>query len=76
MGELDAIAEALALNPLPTVPSHNDLAPYNFLDDGDRLWIIDFEFSGNNDPFLPRHDCRGSRARCEPPPATLRGVLR
>jgi thiamine kinase-like enzyme len=50
MRELDAVAEALALDPLPTVPSHNDLAPYNLLDDGDRLWIIDFEFSGNNDP--------------------------
>ena len=49
-GGLDAVAHALALDPLPTVPSHNDLAPYNFLDDGDRLWIIDFEFSGNNDP--------------------------
>jgi thiamine kinase-like enzyme len=50
MGELDDIARALAASPLPTVPCHNDLAPYNFIDDGDRLWIIDFEFSGNNDP--------------------------
>ena len=50
VGELDDIAAALAANPLPTVPCHNDLAPYNFIDDGDRLWIIDFEFSGNNDP--------------------------
>jgi thiamine kinase-like enzyme len=50
MGELDGIARALAANPLPTVPCHNDLAPYNFIDDGERLWIIDFEFSGNNDP--------------------------
>jgi thiamine kinase-like enzyme len=50
MGELGDIARALAANPLPTVPCHNDLAPYNFIDDGDRLWIIDFEFSGNNDP--------------------------
>jgi thiamine kinase-like enzyme len=50
IGELDAVACALAANPLPTVPCHNDLAPYNFIDDGDRLWIIDFEFSGNNDP--------------------------
>jgi thiamine kinase-like enzyme len=50
MGELDDIARALAVHPLPTVPCHNDLAPYNFIDDGDRLWIIDFEFSGNNDP--------------------------
>jgi thiamine kinase-like enzyme len=50
MGELDDIARALAAHPLPTVPCHNDLAPYNLIDDGDRLWIIDFEFSGNNDP--------------------------
>ena len=51
-GELDAVAGALAVNPLPSVPCHNDLAPYNFIDDGDRLWIIDFEFSGNNDPCV------------------------
>jgi thiamine kinase-like enzyme len=50
MGELDDIARALAAYPLPTVPCHNDLAHYNFIDDGNRLWIIDFEFSGNNDP--------------------------
>lgn len=52
MSELDKIADALALNPLPSVPCHNDLAPYNFIDDGGRLWIIDFEFSGNNDPCV------------------------
>jgi thiamine kinase-like enzyme len=48
--DLDGIARALAVHPMATVPCHNDLAPYNFIDDGDRLWIIDFEFSGNNDP--------------------------
>jgi len=52
MGGLDDIAAALALDPLPSVPSHNDLAPYNFIDDGEALWIIDFEFSGNNDPCV------------------------
>jgi thiamine kinase-like enzyme len=50
LGDLDGIARALAVHPMATVPCHNDLAPYNFIDDGDRLWIIDFEFSGNNDP--------------------------
>lgn len=32
--------------PLPIVFSHNDLLPANFLDDGDRLWLIDFEYAG------------------------------
>ncbi|WP_412050009.1 phosphotransferase [Hoeflea sp. Naph1] len=32
--------------PLPIVFAHNDLLPANFLDDGDRLWLIDFEYAG------------------------------
>ncbi|MBB6469032.1 thiamine kinase-like enzyme [Aminobacter lissarensis] len=32
--------------PLPIVFSHNDLLPANFLDDGERLWLIDFEYAG------------------------------
>jgi thiamine kinase-like enzyme len=36
--------------PLPSVPCHNDLIAGNFLDDGRQLWLIDFEYSGNNDP--------------------------
>jgi thiamine kinase-like enzyme len=27
---------------------HNDLLPANFLDDGDKLWLIDFEYAGFN----------------------------
>ena len=44
------IDAALRARPLPTVPCHNDLLAENYLDDGDRLWIIDYEYSGNNDP--------------------------
>jgi thiamine kinase-like enzyme len=33
----------------PTVPCHNDLLAANIMDDGDRLWLIDYEYSGNND---------------------------
>jgi thiamine kinase-like enzyme len=40
---------ALAVHPTPTVPCNNDLLAGNFIDDGDRLWLIDFEYSGNND---------------------------
>jgi thiamine kinase-like enzyme len=44
------IEKALAARPLPTVPCHNDLLAENYLDDSVRLWIVDYEYSGNNDP--------------------------
>ena len=47
-----AIADALAVRPVPTVPCNNDLLAANFIDAGDRLWVIDYEYSGNNDPFF------------------------
>jgi thiamine kinase-like enzyme len=31
------------------VPCNNDLLAGNFVDDGDKLWLIDYEYSGNND---------------------------
>ncbi len=45
-----ALAGALeaAQKPLPIVFGHNDLLPANFLDDGDKLWLIDFEYAGFN----------------------------
>ena len=48
--EVDRIEAAFARRPVPTVPCHNDLLAGNILDDGRRLWLIDFEYSGNNDP--------------------------
>lgn len=39
-----------ALPPVPTVPCHNDLLAENYLFDGERLRIVDYEYSGNNDP--------------------------
>jgi thiamine kinase-like enzyme len=32
-----------------TVPCHNDLLAANMMDDGRRLWFIDYEYAGNND---------------------------
>ncbi len=32
--------------PLPIVYTHNDLLPANFLDDGERIWLIDYEYAG------------------------------
>ena len=31
------------------VPCNNDLLPGNFIDDGQKIWLIDYEDSGNND---------------------------
>ena len=45
--EIEAVLRASAP---PTVPCHNDLLAANIMDDGDRLWLIDYEYSGNNDP--------------------------
>lgn len=43
------IESALAADPQPLVPCNNDLLAGNFVDDGDKLWLIDYEYSGNND---------------------------
>ncbi|HUF87597.1 MAG TPA: choline/ethanolamine kinase family protein [Thermohalobaculum sp.] len=32
--------------PMPIVFGHHDLLPANFIDDGARLWLIDFEYAG------------------------------
>jgi thiamine kinase-like enzyme len=42
----DELERAQAL--LPIVFGHNDLLPANILDDGNRLWLIDFEYAGFN----------------------------
>ncbi|MFL6060119.1 MAG: LPS biosynthesis choline kinase [Marmoricola sp.] len=46
----DDVRRALAVHPRPTVPCNNDLLAANFIDDGERVWLIDYEYSGNNDP--------------------------
>jgi thiamine kinase-like enzyme len=46
----DAAAAALTASDRDgTVPCNNDLLPANFIDDGRRIWLIDYEYSGNND---------------------------
>ena len=32
------------------MPCNNDLLAGNFIDEGERIWLIDYEYSGNNDP--------------------------
>jgi len=49
-----ATAERLerALGPTEIVFGHNDLLPGNFIDDGERLWLIDWDYAGFNTPLF------------------------
>jgi thiamine kinase-like enzyme len=48
LGRLMAIADTLetAVGPVDIVFGHNDLLPANIIDDGSRLWLIDWEYAG------------------------------
>ena len=46
---LSRIKSALAVLDDGRVPCNNDLLPANFIDDGKKIWLIDYEYSGNND---------------------------
>jgi thiamine kinase-like enzyme len=50
MPRLAEAEAALAVQDTGTVPCNNDLLAANFIDDGTRIWLIDYEYSGNNDP--------------------------
>ncbi|MFG1401134.1 phosphotransferase [Xanthobacter sediminis] len=41
-----------ALGPTEIVFGHNDLLPANFIDDGKRLWLIDWDYGGFNTPLF------------------------
>lgn len=47
----EPIRRALAANPGRLVPCHCDPLCENFLDDGKRMWLVDWEYSGMNDPL-------------------------
>lgn len=49
--EAGDIRSALAAHALPLVACHCDPLCENFLDKGDRMWLVDWEYSGMNDPM-------------------------
>ncbi|QKD00185.1 phosphotransferase family protein [Mesorhizobium loti] len=49
--EAGSVRSALAVHPLPLVACHCDPLCENFLDTGERMWIVDWEYSGMNDPL-------------------------
>jgi len=79
------VRAALQRNPAALAPCHCDPLCENFLDNGERMWIVDWEYSGMNDPlwdlgdlsveagFTPAQDLDMLRAYCggEPSPAQL-----
>jgi thiamine kinase-like enzyme len=43
---------AFLSNPIEMRPCHNDLLNANFIDDGTRIRIVDWEYAGMGDPFF------------------------
>ncbi len=82
--EAEAVRRVLKQRPNPLAPCHCDPLAENFLDDGERMWIVDWEYSGMNDPiwdlgdlsveagFEEAHDREMMQAYCGEvvPPAT------
>ena len=86
--EAGSVREALAAHPIPLVACHCDPLCENFLDTGERMWIVDWEYSGMNDPLWDLGDLgharlagRGARHQALPglagqwPGRTLRSVV-
>ena len=49
--DAEQVRAALSMYPLPNKPCHCDPMVENCIDDGNKMYIIDFEYSGNNDPM-------------------------
>lgn len=49
-GKFEEVSRVLRATDQTTAPCNNDLLAANFIDDGRRVWLIDYEYSGNNDP--------------------------
>ncbi len=41
-----------AVGPVEIVFGHNDLLAANFIDDGEQIWLIDFDYAGFNSPLF------------------------
>ena len=41
-----------AVGPIDVVFGHNDLLPANFIDDGERIWLVDWDYAGFNSPLF------------------------
>lgn len=76
VAEARAVRESLDVHPATLAPCHCDPLCENFIDTGERMWIVDWEYSGMNDPlwdlgdlsveagFEPGHDIEMMEAYC------------
>lgn len=54
---MDRIADAMERDRPPLTACHNDVLSENFIHDGDgKMWVIDWEYGGQNDPFFDLGD--------------------
>ena len=51
----------IAVGPFELIFGHNDMLPANVLDDGNRYWLIDWEYGGFNSPLF---DLGGLASNC------------
>jgi thiamine kinase-like enzyme len=49
--EAESVRAALAKHPAALAPCHCDPLCENFIDTGSRMWIVDWEYGGMNDPM-------------------------
>ncbi len=49
--EADAVRRVLQAKPVALAPCHCDPLAENFIDTGERVYIVDWEYAGNNDPM-------------------------
>jgi thiamine kinase-like enzyme len=64
--DIDAMIEdtrklSRTLAPFTPTLCHNDMLPANILDDGERIWIVDWEYGGIGHPYF---DLAGVSANC------------
>ena len=48
--DAETVRRTLEAAPVPPAPCHNDTCPENFVEVGRRVYLIDWEYSGMNDP--------------------------
>ncbi len=51
LAQAEDVRAALDAHPSPLAPCHCDPLCENFIDDGTRMWMVDWEYSGMNDPL-------------------------
>jgi thiamine kinase-like enzyme len=56
LASAESVRRALNAHTLPLAPCHCDPLSENFLDTGERMWIVDWEYSGMNDPIWDAGD--------------------